>query len=176
MKHFRVALIASLAGFSTVSLAATDGTLGATSSGTSAVGVTKTAAVMVTGIDDYAFVTDGIATADEVLTNTLCVHSSGGLYNVTLTSANTDGTAFRMISGTDFLEYAVAWDDLVTGAVPAPTTNGTAITAQNGSQVDTDCSTNGDNATLELTLVAATYNAARAGSYTDTLTIAIAPE
>jgi len=157
MKLFRVAMIASLAALSGSAMAAVDGNLGATSEGTSLIQIGKDNLVQITKLDDIDLGTHGNLTETATGTDEVCVFSSTGAYGITITSDNglyalTDPNANTNIP------YSIVW-----------TAN------MLGNSADTDC--NGEtNASYEISVTAADFNAADPGSYTDTLTLKVIPE
>ncbi len=170
MKLFRIALIASLTAMSGTAMAATEGTLGATSTGTSIINIAKGNAVQITNLDDINLGAQGNLTATATQSDDVCVFSSTGGYNITLTSAN---GAFELadINTTTSIPYSVDW---IAGTTTTAGYN-TAITGLTGdsSAVDCDGST---NATFSVSVTAPDFNAADPGTYTDTLTMLVQPE
>ena len=77
-----------------------------------------------------------------------------------------------MTDGTNFVNYAVAWND---GGGLAPTTNGTPLLGQAGDAVSTNCG-GATPATVQVTIGIGAITAAPTGSYGDTLTVLIAPQ
>lgn len=164
MKISKILLAGSALVMSGSALAATQGSLGATSSGTSLVTVVKEEAVQISNIDDINLGTHDFLAADAVGSDDVCVFNSTGNYAVTVTSAS---GSFELQSGTDAVAYGVTWNGAdatggqltdLAGDVNSPTCNG------------------GTNATFEVTVAVADFNAADSGTYTDTLTLAIVPE
>lgn len=166
-KILAVAVAAAGVAFSGVSMAATDGTVGATSSGTSVITLTIPSLIKVSGFTDIALGTyngDGVARSGA---SAACVsRNSAGNYTVTATSTN---TSFNLKSGAlaTTIPYSVTWGG-------AALTYNTAL----GGQV-------ADSSTLAactpvagklgVSVPAAGMDAALPGSYTDTVTITVAP-
>ena len=152
-----------------VAFGATDGTEGATSTGTAEVSIVKGATVQITGLNDVTLTESG---TDYVAADNVCVYSTGVPYNVTMTSSAASG--FQLTSGSNTLAYSVTWTD--EDGTPATVSEGTPLTGQT-STGDATCSTSGGtNTNFEITVASADYTAAVAGSYTDTLTIVVAPD
>jgi hypothetical protein len=158
----------------TTALAASDGALDLTSTGDTIVSITKGDVAQITGMGDIGLApwTNG-QPAPAGLTSA-CVFSSTTNYQVTATSANTGGTNFRLRDGgTNFIVYTVQWND-GNGGGPAAVAGGTPLTARVGSNV-AGCG----GTTPAQVLVAITngaMNGAAVSSYSDTLTLVIAPE
>ena len=155
-----------------VAFAATQGTLGSTSTGTSSLSATVTSLVQIT---DVADITLTAATAADPLagSDSVCVYSnaSGNLYEITAQSANGSGS-FLLSDGSNTMAYTVSWTD-------ADSTN-VSLTegAQSNSNLDGSASTTcSDSLTssVALNVPAATWTTSPAGTYTDTLTLVVAP-
>jgi spore coat protein U-like protein len=165
MKYTKILIAGSFLIFSGSALAATDGALGATSSGSSVVTVIKQNAVQISNVDDLTFpslaVMDG---TNNSLDDDVCVFNSTGSYAVTVTSNNPN---FELLNGTNAIGYGVTWNgvDATTGQ----------LTGLTGDSTSTNCS-GGTNANFEVTVSVADFNSAAPGTYTDTLTLAIVPE
>lgn len=170
MKLFRIAMIASLTAMSGSVLAATDGTLGATSTGTAIINIAKGNAVQITDLDDIDLGTQGNLTATASQSDDVCVFSSTGGYNITLTSANGAFVLSDANTTTD-IAYTVDWTAGTTTAV----TYNTAITGLIGDSTAVDCNAT-TNASFTVSVAAAPFNAADPGGYTDTLTMLVQPE
>ena len=161
-------------------MAATDGTLGVTSTGTLEIEVEVEDVVMISGLSDILISFDNTGTGDLTGSSTACIYRNGaGTYSVEATG---DGTAnaFTINNGTatpTVIAYTVAWDDAVAGTATSPVTVGTTLTNQSGANTtETDCNTGGANAFVEITVPRASLAAAPSGTYNGTLTLEIAPE
>ena len=177
MKNFKLALIASAVAVSTssVAIAATNGTMDATSEGTSLVTIVKQNSVQITNVNDLTLGKHYALTADVVAADDVCVFSSTAAYSVTMTSTSGTGASFAMSDGASALmPYSVEWTG--NGVVdPAPVLSGTVIgTTFVGDPLSPNCG-NGTNASFEVTVTAADFNASINGSYTDTLTLLVSP-
>lgn len=170
MKLFRIAALATLTAMSGSAMAATDGLLGATSTGTAIINIAKGNAVQITNLDDINLGAQGNLTATATQSDDVCVFSSTGGYNITLTSAN--GT-FELTdaSTTTNIPYTVDW---IAGTTTTAVYN-TPITGLTGDSTAVDCNA-GTNATFSVSVAAPDFNAADPGSYTDTLTMLVQPE
>ena len=161
-------------------LAATDGTLGATSTGTLAISLTINSAIQVSEMDDLTFsFTPGVDTGPITDNSTFCVYTNNGTgnYATTVTSANATGTTFRVKdAGTNFITYTAEWDEDIALASPTTLQSGVQLTSITGAdQANTDCLTT-DVAAFRVTFADAALQAAASGTYTDTVTAIVAPE
>ena len=165
--------------FPTWVLAATQGSLGATSTGQVTVSITIPALVQISGLGN---ITLGSTSSFPALGNTTaCIYSNvaspAGSYYVTATSQNSSGTNFRVNTGTDFIVYSAYWNN---SAMPTQTTALTSSTktAQqtNGNTTSLDCSGGtAPNANFNISFSASQVEGAKAATYTDQVTIVISP-
>ncbi len=166
MRKFNISVLASsvllIAGSA---IAATDGSLGVTSTGTSVVTIIKDNAVQITNVDDIDLGTHATLGANAVASDDVCVFSSTSAYNLTVTSAN---GIFELQNGGDAIPYALTWD-------AAAVTESGVMSGLTGDNTSLNCS-GGTNATFEVTVDSADFNAANPGTYTDTLTLLVQPE
>lgn len=182
MKNFlkTTALVTSMLATGGV-IAATQGTVGATSTGTLNISVDVENLVRISGLSDILLTFDITGTGDIVGSSTACVYrNGGGTYSVNATGSGA-GDAFTIQNAAPVptpIAYTVAWDDAVTGTAAVGVTSGTALTGQTGANtVSDDCSTGGGaNAFVEVTVPRASLVAAPAGTYNGILTLEVAPE
>lgn len=166
-----VAAAIAVASYSGTAHAASDGSLGATSTGTVVINATIPNLAQISRLDDIALGTwSGV---DLTGFDDLCVFSSTRSYTITATSANGTGTTFRLSDGTNFIPYNVSWRD----SAPATTAlaSGTASGAQATSATATNCG-GSDNTRVSVTVPSAGIAAAPAGAYSDTLTLLVTPQ
>lgn len=169
-------LAAGIAAFSIPALAATQGTLGNTSTGDVGITVTIQDLVQISALNDIVFGTYG-GTGPLTAAETFCVYRNNtGAYQVTLTG-NSDGlggtgTDFFVTSGTDTIAYTVTYDD---GSGAAAITTGTPLTGQLGDATATDCG-GVDNTTINVSMAEADLQSAAAGTYSGLLTLLVSPE
>jgi spore coat protein U-like protein len=151
--------------------AATQGTLGSTSTGSVVINATIPNLVKLSKLNNIPLGTfTGTALAGST---TACVFSNTGNYGVTATSTNPGtGNTFRMTDGTNFIPYTISWND---GGGADVLASSVALTTQSGTSTDVDCS-GGTNTTVSVALSAAQIGAAPAGNFTDTVTIVVVPE
>jgi len=157
--------------------AATNGAVGASSTGTSTVTAFVGSLVRVTAIDDLALGTwtgtGSLSTADNV-----CIWTTTGGYNVTATGDGGAGTDFELSNGAaGSLAYSVKWDDAPSSATLTTMTTGTALTGQVSGANTTDCNAGANlSATVSVEIAEGALTAADSGSYSGVLTLVIAPE
>lgn len=160
----------------------------ATSSDTSTVTIVKENAVLLSDVDDIDFGTPGAldATTSEK-SDDVCVFSSTGAYTVTASSAGGFQLTDSTVAGTT-IDYTVTWNAATApatvggaaGAAADSTLGGVGVTVTApqteyaGDRDSLDCSS-GTNASFTVDLEEADYNAAPAGTYTDTLTLEVTP-
>jgi len=152
MKTFKIALVSAAvaASASTVAVAATDGLLDLSSTGTSIVTIIKQNAVQISNVNDIDLGTHYALTANEVASDDVCVFSSTGAYEITMTS--NAGLVFEMNDGAGTpLPYLVTW-----------TADGATTPAISGAPVGAFTSN-------------ADFNSVPNGTYTDTLTLLVTP-
>ncbi len=155
----------------TTATAATDGTLGLTSTGTTDISIIKGDTAQITGLVDMAMAPWTNGDPAPVDSSPACVYTSTGGYQVTPTSANGAGLQFRMADGLNFLVYDVNWND---GTGNTNLNNGQVLTGRAGSTV-VGCG-GGTNATVQVNVTVGNIASAPVGNYADTLTLLIAPE
>ncbi len=164
-----IALGGAIAAISSGSFAATDGTVGFTSTGDLDIELVVADEVRISGMSDLTLNFSG---TDETATSDACIYrNSGTAYQITGTGDGA-GNAFELTDGTNIVPFAVTIDDGDTSvSMPA----GSAVTRTNADQLDTDCFTNGPNAQISVTVTAANALALPAASYLGTLTLLVAP-
>ena len=172
MKLTRVLGIASitLTALSGPLMAATDGTIGSTSSGTSVLTMTKQDAVQISDVDDISLGIKGNLVASETGSDDLCIFTSTGAYTVTVTS-NNDAFQLEDANTTTVIPYSVNCIVASSRAV----TYGIPVNGLIGNSTAVDCEA-GTNATFQVTVAAVDFNAATPGDYRDTLTLLVSPE
>ena len=156
--------------------AASNGSVGASSTGTSTVTAFVGSLVRVTAVDDLALGT-WTGTGALETTDSVCIWTTTGGYNVTATGSGVGG-GFSLSNGASgTLDYAVKWDDAPTSSTLAAMTSGTALTGQVSGANTTDCNAGSSlTATVGVEITETDLTAADSGSYTGVLTLLIAPE
>jgi spore coat protein U-like protein len=159
------------------SFAATQGSVGATSTGTVGISATVPGRVQISGLNDIVFGTVdpavGAASAEDV-----CVWSntSGKGYTVTATGSGASN-AFSLSDGTNSLAYAVEWAGTAGQSTGTALISGTALSGLSSTATNPTCSSGpAASASLVVKMTAADLQAAVASSYTGTLTLVVAPQ
>lgn len=106
---------------------------------------------------------------------TFCVYSNNDSagYSISLSSPNESGGVFRLTNGTstEFVDYQIEYADSV-GGVGVPVS--TSALSGTGSNIQADCGS-ADNARLSVTVTESDLGLATPDSYSDTVTILVAP-
>lgn len=155
--------------------ATADGTLGATSTGTTDITVTIPDRVQISDLDGIDLGTYS-GSLDLSGTEDLCVYRNGtGSYKVQLDSANPGGAnEFRMKNGTDYIPYAVRFDDDSDASDGTLVVSGDEVSGLTGDSSSTTCGAS-DNAQLRVDVLEADLQAAPPASYLDTITLLVTP-
>jgi hypothetical protein len=163
--------------------AATEGTLGTTSTGSVTLSVTKSVQAQITDLTDMTLANWSIGQGAVTLTSNVCLYSSTGNYKVTATGSGLLG-AFTIASGLNLIPYSVTWN---AGGVGNLANTGTALITNiqstgfsNASTTSATCSGGGasnDTARVIVTLASLDMTAAASSAtpYTGTLTMLITP-
>lgn len=164
-------------------LAATQGILAATSTGSTNISVTKSTVAQITGLTDMTLASYLIGSGDQALSSDACVYSStaGGHYTVTATGSGAS-SAFTLSDGASHnIPYNVVWNSSGPGALGSTgvslATNVSSPTLGNASTDSPSCTgaTPGATARVNVNLLGTNLDAAPAGTYTGTLTLLITP-
>ena len=169
-----IALASALAGAAAGALAASDGSLGADSTGTLGLSLDIADRVQITGLSDIALGTYS-GSGDLTGSASFCVYRNGtGLYDLKASSANEDGVVFRAIGGGEFIPYAVKVDADTDASDGVAVDSGTAETGLQGHATATDCG-GSDNAAVQVSFAEADLQAASTSAYADTITLLVTP-
>ncbi len=156
-------------------MAASQGSLGGSSSGTTTVSLVKGFGLKISDIDDVDFGPTTTQPADAY--EDVCVYSSNGTYRITATSANGSAAKFRMLGQTAFnyLEYDIEWTADTSATSGANLNNATQSADMAGANsVLEDC--NGiPTARIIFDVNNGSFNNAATDTYSDTLTLTIEP-
>lgn len=177
---FRAVTLIALITLTTDAFAASDGTVGSTSTGQSTITLTIPEYVIVRNMNDFALGSwNGTAAIDSNDDISIAGNDDQGTptYQVTLSGSGA-ASAFT-ISRTapavgPALAYTVAFNDQTGTAGGAAATATVAITGQTGIHTALDTVTTNANIRVQISLAA--LQAAPRGSYSGTLTIVVAPE
>lgn len=157
--------------------AATDGTVGATSSGSVDVllVIPSLIQVVVEGNVDLG-IFDPAAAADETGATGACVRTNGATtYDITATSANDAAGVFRMSDGgTNFIAYTFNWGGVALTSGVLNDNGGAGFNRDNAGPGFTTCTATG-NGKIDVVVPEANMLGAEAGSYQDTVTLLVAP-
>ena len=171
-KALAVAAVATFAASN--AFAATQGTLGATSTGSLDITLTIDQLVQISALNDIALGNYTGGGANMTGIDDLCVYSNIGGYQITATG-NGAGSAFRLIGAGATIPYAVEWADSAGAQSGDPMTSGTVLTNQSGTFTTPNCS-GGNNARVRVTVNSTDLAAAPAQAYTGVLTLVVAPQ
>lgn len=158
--------------------AATDGSLGATSTGTVAISASVPTRARITGLSDVAFTNQDPGTAASDAQD-VCVWSNTTTKAYTITATGSgSGSAFTLTNGTGTVPYSVEW------AASSGATSGAALSAGTASGSLVSAATNqicasGPAASASLVVKMATADLGTmvgGSSYTGTLTLLITPQ
>jgi hypothetical protein len=163
--------------------AATDGTLGTTSTGTTDISVTKTKLAQISAMSDLTIGSYTLGGGDQHMETAACVYSSSvnGGYKVTATGSGASN-AFTLTDGASHtLAYSVIWNSGGVGALGttgAALTSGTQTASLTGGATDSATCAGavaGPTAQVNVNILGSALDAAPAGTYTGTLTLVVAP-
>jgi len=133
--------------------------------------------VRIRQLTNIAFGTMGAVPADRSLTDNLCVYSTAasGRYTITARGSGSAG-AFALASGGNTLAYEVQWASSANQSSGTALSPNVALAATTTNRTDSTCTlAASQTATLIVVLRADTQQSARAGSYSGTLTLVVAP-
>lgn len=180
--HFRCALITGAAAsllLAGPAFGATQGSFGATSTGSVTINASVPGRVRISGLSDVTF-----SNVDPLLAATnaqsVCVWSNTSTkgYNITATGSGA-ASAFTLSSGAlPPVPYTVQWAQTSGQTSGTSLTAGTALTGQTSTATRSDCSAGpAASASLVVSMASATLQSMTAGvTYNGTLTLLVAPE
>lgn len=167
MEFFKIIPIAvSLSLLSMGSIAATDGTLGATSTGSVNITATIDDLVNISRLDDLDM--GSLSPSNLTATEAFCIYRNGtGAYQITATGSGTGGS-FAVTDGSIDLPYVLN----INGSSVSP---GTPLSGTGANQTSIVCGAT-DNASLTIGFNSTEIAAANTGLYSGVLTLIVAPE
>jgi hypothetical protein len=173
----RTQLAACVLAIPGTAFAATQGTLGATSTGSVSIGATIPGRAQISGLTDVAFGTvDPTVPASSAENVCVWSNTSGRGYQVTATGSGA-ANAFTLTSGTGTLAYSVEWAGSSGQLSGTGLTSGTALTALSSTATSPTCAAGpAASASLVVKMTAANLQAAVASTYNGTLTVVVAPQ
>lgn len=162
--------------------AATQGTLGATSTGSITIQVTKPAYARISNLVDLTVPSWSTGSGDITLTSDVCVYSTrpAGGYTIRATGSGANG-AFSLANGSNILPYNIVWNS---GGVGALANSGTALVAnatsaplQKAATDSASCQGKvpGPTARLIVRMMNTDLDAIVDGTYSGTLTLLVTP-
>lgn len=159
-------------------LAATQGSLGATSTGSISIGVSVPSLVQISGLTDVSFANQD-PTVPAADAQNVCVWSNGSTkgYNVTATGSGT-GSAFTLANGALTVPYSVEWSGTAGQSSGTALTSGSALRGLTSTATDATCASGpSDTASLIVKIATPDLQSMQASTnYTGTLTLVVAPE
>jgi hypothetical protein len=159
-------------------LAATQGSLGTTSTGSISIGASVPYRVQISGLADVSFANQDPTTPAANAQN-VCVWSNTSTrgYNVTATGSGA-GSAFTLAGGASTVPYAVEWAGSSGQSSGTALTSGAALTGLTSTATSATCAS-GPSSSASLIVRISTANLQTmeaATAYTGTLTLVVAPE
>ncbi|HJR82854.1 MAG TPA: hypothetical protein VJ775_02900 [Sphingomicrobium sp.] len=158
--------------------AATQGSLGTTSTGSISIGASVPNRVQISGLADVSFANQDPATPAASAQN-VCVWSNTSTkgYNITASGSGA-GSAFTLASGASTVPYDVEWSGSSGQSSGTALTSGSALTGLTSTASSATCSSGpGSSASLIVRISTANLQTMQAAAaYTGTLTLVVAPE
>lgn len=159
-------------------LAATQGTLGATSTGSISIGASIPNRVQLSKLTDVSFTNQDPSVAASNAQN-VCVWSNTSTkgYNVTATGSGT-ASAFTLANGALTVPYSVEWAGSSGQSSGTALTTGTALAGLTSTATNLNCASGpATSASLIVKISTANLQSMQAATtYTGTLTLVVAPE
>ena len=169
------ALAVSMAGTAN---AATQGSLGATSTGSVSISASIANRVRISGLSDVAF-TNADPSVDASNAQNVCVWSNTSTkgYRVTASGSGTAG-AFTLANASLTVPYAVEWSASSGQSTGSTLTNGVAFTGLTSTATNANCASGpSSSASLIVKILSSDLQTMQAStSYSGTLTLLVAPE
>lgn len=133
--------------------------------------------VRIRQLNDFVFNTLGAAPVDTSLADNLCIYSTAASGRYTITARGSGSSnAFTLASGSNTLPYEVQWASSANQSSGTVLSPGVAFATTTTNRTDSTCNQAASlNTTLIVVLRASAQQSARAGSYSGTLTLLIAP-
>jgi len=155
-------------------LAATDGTLGATSTGTSDVSLTINQSYQISGVSDLALGAWS-GTGDLSGNDDVCVYTNDASAGYQVNITNSTGSFTVANAGaTASVPFAVKWNSTTGTSGNQAVTYNSPLAGTGANTSSTNCG-GGNDANFEVSVLAADLSAAPADSYSSTLSITIEP-
>ena len=182
LNHLRKPLLAAIAAaalFAPPAAASTQGTFGATSTGTLNINASVPGRVRISGLSDVTF-TNADPSVNATNAQNVCVWSNTSTrgYNITASGSGSGG-AFTLASGAlPVVPYSVEWAGTSGQTSGSALTATTALASLTSTAINSDCSAGPSaSASLIVSIGSANLQAMSAGvTYNGTLTLVVAPE
>lgn len=182
INQYRMSLLAGITGsllLAAPAAASTQGSFGATSTGSLTINASVPGRVRISGLSDVTF-TNADPSVNATDAQNVCVWSNTSTrgYNITATGSGTAG-AFTLASGAlPVVPYTVQWASSSGQTSGTSLTAATALTGQTSTATNSDCSAGPSaSASLVVSIGSATLQGMDAGvTYNGTLTLLVAPE
>lgn len=173
------AAVLALATSTGAAAAPTQGTLGATSTGSITINASVPGRVRISGLSDVTLAPTDLSTP-ATDTQDVCVWSNtvGRKYNIKATGSGTGG-AFELAAGASTYPYTVAWNAAGAGQTTGTTlTANTALGSLSSAATSSDCAAGASkSATLLISVASTTLQTMTSGvNATGSLTLLVAPE
>ena len=155
--------------------AASDGTLGTSSSGSASISVTIPNLILISGMADIGFGTySGVGDLNQ--NEDICIYTNkaAGTYRVT-GSGSGGGGAFTLSDGTNTLAYNVFYNDVTGTTGEQQLTSGTPLGSQNGANTTSQNCGGSNDANYHVQILGTNLLAAPSGAYSGTLTLLVEP-
>lgn len=169
----------ALSGLALPAHAATQGSFGATSTGSVSINASVPGRVRISGLSDITFTNVDPSTAAQDAQD-ICVWSNTSTRGYSITASGSGAAnAFTLASaGFPEVPYAVAWAATSGQTSGTTLTAGSALTGQTSTATNSDCSAGPSaSASLVVTIGSSTLQSMTAGvNYAGTLTLVVAPE
>lgn len=182
INQFRMSLLAGIAGsllIAAPAAASTQGSFGATSTGSLTINASVPGRVRISGLSDVTF-TNADPTVDATNAQNVCVWSNTSTRGYTITASGSGAAnAFTLASGAlPEVPYTVEWASSSGQTSGTSLTAGAALTGQTSSAINSDCSAGpAASASLVVSMASSTLQSMTAGvTYNGTLTLVVAPE
>lgn len=158
--------------------AATQGSLGATSTGSIAISASVANRAQITGLTDVAFsAVDPSSTATSAQSNCVWSNTATKGYSITATGSGTSG-AFTLANGSLTVPYSVQWSASSGQSTGSGLTSGSALSGLTSTAVNPTCSTSPTTTSSLIVSISAAnlQSMVAATSYTGTLTLLVTPQ
>jgi hypothetical protein len=156
--------------------AATDGALGATSSGDSNVTLTIPKLVRISSITNFDFGNYDGASDPASLNSDTCVwtNDTAGEYTVNATGDGASN-AYTVSNGSETLSYTVYWNDQVGTSGSVQLSTGISTATQTGADTSSQTCSGGGTSNLEVRFAKSDILSKEAGTYSGVISLTVSP-